>query len=270
MTPKAMRWLQPDPSDLDGVRTYAYAAGDPVDASDLMGLFTCPSQRVHSGPVLIVGSGKALYQACRMLHVDEVVATFNFFVGDDINTVLYSHNTAYRVEAFASILLLVVPPARLLKLLKLVKFARPVVVKLVDILAKLARAHLPPGGADRVLRWLENGHKGLGFGYKILRKPVVHDPYLQRQVDYLWRPGATVGNGGAADALLQEARTGVPVGTRGFHYEKVRGSINGLRDWLRTHPDTDLDYPTAQPIFLELRYARETFRASPYYIPSMK
>jgi len=172
-----------------------------------------------------------------MLHVDEVVATFNFFVGDDINTVLYSHNTAYRVEAFASILLLVVPPARLLKLLKLVKFARPVVVKLVDILAKLARAHLPPGGADRVLRWLENGHKGLGFGYKILRKPVVHDPYLQRQVDYLWRPGATVGNGGAADALLQEARTGVPVGTRGFYYEKVRGSINGLRDWLRTHPD---------------------------------
>jgi len=217
--PEGMRYLQPDPTDLDGVRTYAYANGDPVDQLDLMGLFTCPSQRVHVGPVPIIGSGKTLYEACRMLHVEVVVATFNLFVGDDINTVLYSHNTAYRAEAFASILLLVVPPA---KLLKLAKFARPVVVKLIDILAKLARAHLPPGGADRALRLLENGHKRLGFGYKILRKPVVHDPYLQRVVNDLWKHGATVGNGGTADALLLEARTGVPVGTRGFHYTKAR------------------------------------------------
>ncbi len=270
--PEGMRYLQPDPTDLDGTRTYDYALDDPLDALDVMGLFTCPSQRVHIGPVPIIGSGKTLYEACRMLHVEVIVGTFNLFVGDDIDTVLYSHNTAYRVEAFASILLLVVPPAKLLKLLKLTKFARPVVVKLINILAKLARAHLPPGGADRALRLLENGHKGLGFGYKILRKPVVHDPYLQRVVNDLWRPGATVGNGGAADALLQEARTGVPVtrGDGGFHYPKAKGYLNGLRTWLRNHPDTDPDYATAQAIFLELRHARETFRASPYYTPSMR
>ncbi len=36
--PEAMRWLQPDPSEQDGVRTYAYVANDPVDAYDPSGL----------------------------------------------------------------------------------------------------------------------------------------------------------------------------------------------------------------------------------------
>jgi len=36
--PEGMRWLQPDPSDQDGVRTYAYVGDDPVDAADPDGL----------------------------------------------------------------------------------------------------------------------------------------------------------------------------------------------------------------------------------------
>ncbi len=36
--PEEMRFLQPDPSDEDGVHTYAYVGDDPVDASDPSGL----------------------------------------------------------------------------------------------------------------------------------------------------------------------------------------------------------------------------------------
>ncbi len=36
--PEGMRWLQPDPSNQDGVRTYAYVGDDPVDAVDPLGL----------------------------------------------------------------------------------------------------------------------------------------------------------------------------------------------------------------------------------------
>ncbi len=36
--PEAMRWLQPDPSEQDGIRTYAYVDDDPIDYSDPTGL----------------------------------------------------------------------------------------------------------------------------------------------------------------------------------------------------------------------------------------
>jgi len=36
--PEAMRWLQPDPSEQDGVRTYVYVDNDPADYSDPTGL----------------------------------------------------------------------------------------------------------------------------------------------------------------------------------------------------------------------------------------
>jgi RHS repeat-associated protein len=35
--PEEMRFLQPDPSDEDGVHTYAYVGDDPVDATDPSG-----------------------------------------------------------------------------------------------------------------------------------------------------------------------------------------------------------------------------------------
>ncbi len=40
-SPSLKRWLQPDPSQIDGVRTYVYVGDDPVDASDPSGL--CPA-----------------------------------------------------------------------------------------------------------------------------------------------------------------------------------------------------------------------------------
>jgi len=38
-----LRFLQPDPSDQDGVHTYAYVGDDPVDAADPSGLKDFPS-----------------------------------------------------------------------------------------------------------------------------------------------------------------------------------------------------------------------------------
>jgi len=40
--PEGMRWFQPDRSDIDGVRTYAYAYDDPVDLEDPTGLDGIP------------------------------------------------------------------------------------------------------------------------------------------------------------------------------------------------------------------------------------
>jgi len=36
--PSLKRWLQPDPSQTEGVRTYAYVGDDPVDSTDPTGL----------------------------------------------------------------------------------------------------------------------------------------------------------------------------------------------------------------------------------------
>lgn len=69
--PEELRYLQPDPSDLDGVHTYAYGNGDPVDELDLAALFTCPSGRIAHDwgwiRVSLPGSGKALHAACEEL-----------------------------------------------------------------------------------------------------------------------------------------------------------------------------------------------------------
>jgi len=45
--PGLKRWLQPDPSQQDGVRTFAYVSNDPVDATDPSGL--CPQCAAATG-----------------------------------------------------------------------------------------------------------------------------------------------------------------------------------------------------------------------------
>ncbi len=53
--PEAMRWFQPDPSDQDGVRTYAYVGDDPVDTNDPSGLCSIGPIRLpvgHSEPCI--------------------------------------------------------------------------------------------------------------------------------------------------------------------------------------------------------------------------
>jgi len=53
--PEGMRWFQPDPSDQDGVRTYAYVGDDPVDTNDPSGLCSIGPIRLpvgHSEPCI--------------------------------------------------------------------------------------------------------------------------------------------------------------------------------------------------------------------------
>jgi len=52
--PEGMRFLQPDPSDIDGVRTYAYVDDDPLDEADPSGLcvVTLHFQRAFDIPVI--------------------------------------------------------------------------------------------------------------------------------------------------------------------------------------------------------------------------
>jgi len=54
--PEGMRWLQPDPSDHDGIRTYTYVDNDPVDATDPTGCCRVevkfkPVNRLKKGPI---------------------------------------------------------------------------------------------------------------------------------------------------------------------------------------------------------------------------
>jgi RHS repeat-associated protein len=49
--PSLKRWLQPDPSQADGVRTYAYVGDDPIDTTDPSGMDYCPGGSCHGqGP----------------------------------------------------------------------------------------------------------------------------------------------------------------------------------------------------------------------------
>lgn len=64
-----------------------------------------------------------------------------------------------------------------------------------------------------------------------MEKPTVYDQNLQRIVDQLYRPNATIGSGSTAAAVREEMSTGEPVGNR-FHTQKALDKINELNRWL--------------------------------------
>lgn len=76
--PEDLRFLQPDPSDQDGVHTYAYALDDPVDYSDPMGYWPSPLDVSHRA----VQGGKALLHATGTI----AYATWDLVAGGDIHT----------------------------------------------------------------------------------------------------------------------------------------------------------------------------------------
>jgi len=170
--PEELRYLQPDPTDLDGVRTYAYANGDPVDEVDLAGLFTCPSGRIAHDwgwvRVSLPGSGKALHAACEELDhllrthgvaggLDPIAGAFNVVVGDDIHTALTSTDPKTRAWAIAMIVLTVVPEAKLIKLLKYAPWVVKAFAKVLRYVAESAHVHIAPGIAEMAARLLQKG-----------------------------------------------------------------------------------------------------------------
>lgn len=88
-----------------------------------------------------------------------------------------------------------------------------------------------------------------------MQKPVVSDPVLQKRIDALYRPGATVGSGSTAAAVRRELQTGMPVGGR-LHSQKAENSIVGLQKWLDKHPTAKpADKAAAENVIRDLKNA---------------
>lgn len=90
---------------------------------------------------------------------------------------------------------------------------------------------------------------------RLMSKPPVDNPELQKLMDALYRPGATVGSGSTAAAVAQEAATGQPVGGV-FHLQKAKDYIVGLEKWLKNNPSASPgDRHAAEQVILDLRDA---------------
>ena len=83
---------------------------------------------------------------------------------------------------------------------------------------------LVQGGSALVGRLRVAQSPSLGWGPP---KPAVRDPLLQSITDQLYRPGASIGNGGTADAI----RAGVG------HVEKGVERIANIERWIVANPD---------------------------------
>ena len=67
----------------------------------------------------------------------------------------------------------------------------------------------------------------------------VTNPRLKRMIDYLYRTGAKVGDGGTADIVRAE----------GTHIEKAKGALNGLKDILKKESLNETDKEIAKYLF---------------------
>jgi len=108
--PETQRFLQPDPSDLDGVRTYVYANDDPVDVVEVGGAFSFTSFWHHA--VTFLSSAA---------HVTFKVAeaAWNAVAGDDIHVICCtSYPLPVKALAAVDLALTVVPGADAAKLLE--------------------------------------------------------------------------------------------------------------------------------------------------------
>src|SRR5579885_217995 len=73
-SPSLKRWLQPDPSQIDGVRTYVYVGDDPVDTTDPSGLYINPCGTIFG----------IFIAACNRTGTSHTI--YMFLIGDDLNT----------------------------------------------------------------------------------------------------------------------------------------------------------------------------------------
>ncbi len=89
-----------------------------------------------------------------------------------------------------------------------------------------------------------------------MERPYVRDQELSRLLDYLYRPGATVGSGSTAAAVRAElANPGTLVGGRS-HIQKAEDAIRSLSRWLRVHPEAVLgDRAAAENVIRDLTNA---------------
>src|SRR6185312_1759997 len=112
-------------------------------------------------------------------------------------------------------------------------------------------------------------------------RPTASNPYLQNIINQLWRPGAT---GSSMDALIEEARTGLPTynsaGKSFWHYNKVWGYERSIWRWVTqtcagpafvdaclngTSGALNADLATAAAILADMWQALDAWESSSYH-----
>jgi len=107
--PEAMRFLQPDPTTLDGVRTYVYANDDPIDLVEVGGAFTF-TDLWHHAVVFVSAAAHVTFKVAE--------AAWNAVAGDDIAVLRSSDPLPVKALAAVDLALTVVPGADATKLLE--------------------------------------------------------------------------------------------------------------------------------------------------------
>jgi len=108
--PEAQRFLQPDPTDLDGVRTYVYANDDPIDLIEVGGAFSI-SGFFHHAVQFLDSAAHVTFKVAE--------AAWNAVAGDDIHTICCtSYPVPIKALAVLDLALTVVPGADAAKLLE--------------------------------------------------------------------------------------------------------------------------------------------------------
>jgi len=108
--PEAQRFLQPDPTDLDGVRTYVYANDDPIDLIEVGGAFSV-SGFFHHAVQFLDSAAHVTFKVAE--------AAWNAVAGDDIHTICCtSYPVPIKALAVLDLALTVVPGADAAKLLE--------------------------------------------------------------------------------------------------------------------------------------------------------
>lgn len=77
-------------------------------------------------------------------------------------------------------------------------------------------------------------------------------------VDQLYRPGAEIGDGGTADALIYEAKTGNKVGGK-KHYDKAIQRVKNIERVLREEKLSDTERNLLKSLLKKLKEAIEAW-----------
>jgi len=108
--PEAQRFLQPDPTDLDGVRTYVYANDDPVDLVEVGGAFSV-SGFFHHAVEFLDSAAHITFKVAE--------AAWNAVAGDDVHVICCTSDpTPIKALAVIDLAITVVPGADATKLLE--------------------------------------------------------------------------------------------------------------------------------------------------------
>ncbi len=132
--PEAMRFLQPDPTTLDGVRTYVYANDDPIDLVEVGGAFTFTDLWRHA-VVFVSAAAHVTFKVAE--------AAWNAVAGDDIHVICCTSDPLpLKALAAVDLAITVVPGAD--------------AAKLLEVGAKTAAKAGAERGAFDLVRWVVN------------------------------------------------------------------------------------------------------------------